>query len=237
MYNNQVRVPLLIRTPMGGRRGYGPTHSQSTEKHLLGIPGLRVLAPNALCDPKQLIVNSILTGCDPVLFVEHKLLYLCKLNAVQNHPGLCVSVSGDSPANQFATVRVAGAPAPQLTIAAYGYSAELVFDALWRLAVQREIFAEAIVPTRLSPIDISPILYSVLQTSRLLTVEEGTAPLGWGSEIVSMVIEAAPVSLRLAARRVAAREGCIPTSRPLEDKALPGSEDIYDKAVSLVAEV
>ena len=38
MYNDQVRVPLVVRTPMGGRRGYGPTHSQTLEKHFLGVP-------------------------------------------------------------------------------------------------------------------------------------------------------------------------------------------------------
>ncbi|MFH1634007.1 MAG: hypothetical protein ABIG63_08335, partial [Chloroflexota bacterium] len=48
MYNDQVRVPLVIRTPMGGWRGYGPTHSQTLEKLFLGVPGLRVLAPCAL---------------------------------------------------------------------------------------------------------------------------------------------------------------------------------------------
>ena len=46
MYNDQVRVPLVVRTPMGGRRGYGPTHSQTLEKLFLGIPGLTVLAPS-----------------------------------------------------------------------------------------------------------------------------------------------------------------------------------------------
>src|SRR4030042_978120 len=49
MYNDQVRVPLVIRTPMGGRRGYGPTHTQTVEKLYLGIPGLMVVAPAAFC--------------------------------------------------------------------------------------------------------------------------------------------------------------------------------------------
>ena len=76
MYNEQVRVPLVIRTPMGGRRGYGPTHSQSLEKMYLGIPGLRLLAPAALGDPGALLAETILHTEDPVLFVENKLLYL-----------------------------------------------------------------------------------------------------------------------------------------------------------------
>ena len=58
MYNDQVRVPVVIRTPMGGRRGYGPTHSQTLEKLFLGVPGLSVLAPCALGDPGSLLCHG-----------------------------------------------------------------------------------------------------------------------------------------------------------------------------------
>ncbi|HLF89010.1 MAG TPA: thiamine pyrophosphate-dependent enzyme, partial [Anaerolineales bacterium] len=78
MYDDQVRVPLVVRTPMGGRRGYGATHSQTLEKHFLGAPGLRVLAPTAFGDPGALLEHAILHDPDPVLFVENKLLYLAK---------------------------------------------------------------------------------------------------------------------------------------------------------------
>ena len=50
---------------MGGRRGYGPTHSQSLEKHLLGTPGLRVLAPNGFSSPGDLLINAVLHDDDP----------------------------------------------------------------------------------------------------------------------------------------------------------------------------
>ena len=71
MYNDQVRLPIVIRTPMGGRRGYGPTHSQTLEKLFLGIPGLQVVAPAALClpdgsgSPGNLLYRSILDIDDP----------------------------------------------------------------------------------------------------------------------------------------------------------------------------
>ena len=74
MYNDQIRVPMVVRTPMGGRRGYGPTHSQSLEKMFLGVPGLKVVAPNTLGDPAILLTAAIADE-DPVLFIEHKLLY------------------------------------------------------------------------------------------------------------------------------------------------------------------
>ena len=75
MYNDQVRVPLVVRTPMGGRRGYGPTHSQTLEKLFLGVPGLRVVAPAAFGDPGELLRRIILESEDPLLFIENKLLY------------------------------------------------------------------------------------------------------------------------------------------------------------------
>src|SRR5512136_3421232 len=74
MYNDNVHVPVVVRTPMGGRRGYGPTHSQSLEKMFLGVPGLKVVAPNSLGNPGDLLLAAIADD-DPVLFIEHKLLY------------------------------------------------------------------------------------------------------------------------------------------------------------------
>jgi len=66
MYNGSVSLPLLIRTPMGGRRGYGPTHSQTMEKLFLGVPGLTVLAPSQFeiddDSPGRLLEKTILNS-------------------------------------------------------------------------------------------------------------------------------------------------------------------------------
>jgi pyruvate/2-oxoglutarate/acetoin dehydrogenase E1 component len=234
MYNNQVRVPMVVRTPMGGRRGYGPTHSQCTEKHFLGIPGLRVVAPNALCDPKRLLVDAILSDDDPTLFVEHKLLYLSRLGQLPNLSHLEVTASNSASRYPVVSVRIANAPRAEITIATYGYMADLALDAMWRLAMQQEVFAEVIVPTCLSPLDIEFILSSVQRTGRLLTVEESSVSLGWGSEVLSLVAEGISKSGRLVARRLGARDLPIPSSRPLEDAVLPSVEDICDVAMQLV---
>jgi pyruvate/2-oxoglutarate/acetoin dehydrogenase E1 component len=85
---NQVystQVPLTIRTPMGGHRGYGPSHSQTLEKHFLGVPGLTVIAPfhlrgeSPLGAPGQLLYDVITAYETPVLFIENKRQYLLKL--------------------------------------------------------------------------------------------------------------------------------------------------------------
>jgi pyruvate/2-oxoglutarate/acetoin dehydrogenase E1 component len=243
MYNDQVRVPLVVRTPMGGRRGYGATHSQTLEKHFLGAPGLRVLAPTALGDPGALLEHAILHDPDPVLFIENKLLYLAKLHTQETLSDFKLISSPPIHNYQLSithyqllptyTLALRNAPPPTLTIAAYGYMAELVREAMLKLAYEEEIFAELVVPTQLSPFEMEPILASVRRTGRLLAVEEGTFTLGWGAEIVARTAEALGPGLKLA-RRVAAREEPIPAARTLEEQTLPGVDDILEMAKRMV---
>jgi pyruvate/2-oxoglutarate/acetoin dehydrogenase E1 component len=228
MYNEQVRVPLVIRTPMGGRRGYGPTHSQTLEKLFLGVPGLTVLAPTNLGDPGKLLQDAILSGNDPVLFIENKLLYLLPLHQPGSNSEFSFQVVPDhsggynTPAYR---VTLRDAPAPSLTIGAYGYMAELACQAVTKLAYEHEVFTELVVPTRLAPFDISPLLDSLQRTRRLLTVEEATLSLGWGAEILARCTETAGLRLEIA-RRLAALDIPIPASSALEASVLPQVDQI-----------
>jgi pyruvate/2-oxoglutarate/acetoin dehydrogenase E1 component len=227
MYNDQVRVPLVIRTPMGGRRGYGPTHSQTLEKLFLGVPGLHVLAPCPLGDPGGLLRHAILEMDEPVLFVENKLLYLLPVEDPAALADFEVS-RGEGPAPAY-RLRLAGAPPPVLTLAAYGYMVELARQAAWRLAYEEEIFCEVVALTRLAPFELAPLNASLQTTRRLLTVEEGGLSLGWGAEVLARSLEA-PGGRLLAAGRLAALDLPVPASRPLEETVLPGVEAIVDRA-------
>lgn len=242
--HEKVRVPLVIRTPMGGRRGYGPTHSQSLEKLYLGVPGLRALAPCALGKPGKLLRQAILKNEDPVLFVENKLLYPLP---VQGESALAefevremlASQQGEGGGGLGAayaptyTLRVRGGPAAQITLAAYGHMADLARQAAQRLAYEEEVFVETVVPTQLAPFDVEAILASVERTGRLLVAEEGSLSLGWGAEVVARAAEALGGRLKVA-RRVAARELPVPASRALEEVVLPGVEDIIRSAQKMV---
>ncbi|MEZ0396504.1 MAG: transketolase C-terminal domain-containing protein [Anaerolineales bacterium] len=235
MYNDQVRVPLVVRAPMGGRRGYGPTHSQSLEKMFLGVPGLKVVAPSALGDPGGLLLAAIAED-DPVLFVEHKLLYTRPLlEAGQGDLADFTLETGGEPFPCF----VLRPPAPpHLTIATYGYNFELARAAALELMMEHEIFAEMVVFSQLSPFDLPPLFDSLVRTRRLLTLEEGTLTLGWGAEVLARAAEgsadrSANFSLR-AARRVAARDLPIANSRPLEDAILPQVQEVVAAALSLL---
>jgi pyruvate/2-oxoglutarate/acetoin dehydrogenase E1 component len=235
MYNEQVELPLVIRTPMGGRRGYGPTHSQTLEKLFLGVPGLCVLAPCTLGDPGELLKAAILEIDDPVLFVENKLLYLRPVFHPQEDSDYEVSVVDEAGPANAPTYRVClrGAPRPAVTLAAYGYMAELAREAVRQLAYESEIFVELLVPSQLAPFRMDPVVESAARTRRLLVVEEGTRALGWGAEVVAQAAEALGPEL-LAVRRLGAADTPIPASEPLEAVALPGVESIIKTAQAMV---
>ena len=247
MYNDQVRVPLVIRTPMGGRRGYGPTHSQTLEKLFLGVPGLRVVAPCAFqvtsnrhtieqLDAGQLLIDAI-TDDDPVLFIENKLLYLSRLQTRETLTEFDMEIYSQNLESAFPTFRlvIKGAPPAAITLVAYGYMAELVREAALKLAYDYEIFAEVMIPTQLAPFQepMQTILEFVNQTQRILVVEEGNLSLGWGAEILARTIEELDLSLK-AARRVAALDLPVPASTELEKAVLPGVEEIIAAARKMV---
>jgi len=242
MYNDQVCVPLVIRTPMGGRRGYGPTHSQTLEKTMLGVPGLRVVAPCALrarqgggappADAGQLLLDAIAED-DPILFVENKLLYTTPVRDQSDLAEFELSLAPGFSGSPVYQLTLRAAPPPVLTLAAYGYMAELAREAMLKLAYEREIFARLLVLTQLSPFELEPIIASASQTGRLLAVEEGTLGLGWGAEVIARAAEALGPRLK-AAGRVAALDLPVPSSGPLEEAVLPGVEEIIAASCRLV---
>ncbi len=230
MSGDVVRVPLVVRTPMGGRRGYGPTHSQTLEKHFIGAAGLRVLAVSDLDDPGLLLYKAVMEDDDPVLFIEHKLLYSCPVHPITDVDEYDIQSSG----GRYPTYKltVDGTPPPIITLVAYGYMAVLARRAVRDLAFKHEIFAELIIPTQLSPFDPDPMIESLASTKRLLTLEEGTRTLGWGAEVTAQAVESHVPGLY--ARRLAALDMPIPAAGPLEEAVLPGEEDIVETVMEMI---
>jgi pyruvate/2-oxoglutarate/acetoin dehydrogenase E1 component len=228
MSNDQVRVPLVVRTPMGGRRGYGPTHSQTLDRLYLGVPGLRVVAPHSLLDPGAMLADAILLEQDPLLFLEHKLLYSQTVRRLDDLPEFVNDRSaGRYPVNRFS---LRGAPPASWTFTTYGYMTGLVLEAIERLAYQHEIFGEAIVYTQLSPFDPTPLAASLARTGRLLTVEEGSRTHGWGAEAAAAAASACLQPPLI--RRVAAKDMPVPAAGPLEDEVLPGVDDVVQAVLA-----
>jgi 2-oxoisovalerate dehydrogenase E1 component len=229
MYNDQVKVPLIVRTPMGGKRGYGPTHSQSIEKHFMGLPGTRMLALNSRQDP-GLIYDKLFAAIEqPTIVIENKLLYGARL-AQEIPAGFALEYS-DEP---FPSVRLRPAAPADLTLVCYGGMLPDVERAVDRLFDQHEVLCEIICPVQISPLNLQPILDSVEATGRLLIVEEGLGFAAFGSEVIAQIAELRPALLRRV-NRLACRRHPIPSSGPLERETIPTPDTIIQAALHLVS--
>jgi pyruvate/2-oxoglutarate/acetoin dehydrogenase E1 component len=235
MYNGKVTCPVIIRTPSGGGRGYGPTHSQSLEKHFLGIPHLRVVASSLVHDCTA-VLRALLAQTNPVLLIEHKLVYpLHLMLPVDGH------IEGDIAeehvsADGLPTVSIRSVPRQDcsFTVLAYGYQAELARRVLSRLAVEEEIFGELVVPSQISPLDWEPIDASVSVTRNLLVIEEGVEGFTWGSEVAARISSRFFSELRRPVTTAASDPTVIPSSKSLESRMLMTPERV-ERAIRGVA--
>ena len=230
MYNGQVTVPLVIRAPMGGRRGYGPTHSQSLEAMFLNTPGLRIVAPSHRHDATALIQAAI-DDVNPVIFVEGKLLYATEMSPESAAFGLRAA------GRPYPTIILdnAGGSDADLTVVAYGEILPTAERAMANVREDEEITCEIIVPSEIGPLDIALVGESLGRTGRLLVVEPGARSWGWGSEVVARVAEGWGHRLKAPPARVGALDLPVPTARPLEDAVLPAAANIITAVRSIFA--
>ena len=158
LYNHAVKfpgifedmpVPLVIRTPAGGRRGYGPTHSQSPEHLLTSVPGLTVIFASHRHDIGTLLLDATLRWPYPVVFLEHKLLYGEKQDAAGY---VELPASGDDIASHLFPVLRRGSDAPDVTLVTYGGMLPLVEGAASRLEAEEELAVEIIALSLLAPL-------------------------------------------------------------------------------------
>jgi acetoin:2,6-dichlorophenolindophenol oxidoreductase subunit beta len=225
MYDGKVTCPVMIRTPSGGGRGYGPTHSQSIEKHLLGIPHLRVASASLLHDPDE-VLRHLLAADAPAIHVEHKLLYALDMIEAADVVGATVERHGAPSALPTISVRYGSRADCAATVVAYGYQAELARRVQARLAMQDEIFVELLIAGELAPLDIDPIIDSAAATGSLVTLEEGTEGWSWGTEIAARTGRQLFGELRRAPEVVASGADVIPSARQRERDLLVGEERI-----------
>lgn len=225
MYNRQVEVPLVIRTPMGGRRGYGPTHSQSIETMFLNVPGLTIVAPSLLFDPGQLLKRCVLLSKMPVLFIENKSLYPNRLLVHDKDRINAFFMRSTRSRYPTAHLSLTQFEKPDIVLLAYGANATLAMEVAERLLTNREIIADVIVPTLISPVPVGEIIQLIDGCPAVCTIEEGQKSGGWGAEISAVLCEHSP-SIHRRFMRFAAASCPIPSAKPLEEGVLPSVESI-----------
>lgn len=227
MYAGQATCPVVVRSPSGGHRGYGPTHSQSLEKHFFGVPHLRVVAASLYHDPRAVFAD-FLSQDSPVLYVEHKLLYPQHLALPEDGLVGELLATRDSAPGMLPTVRLRAVPAEEcsVTVLAYGYPAMLAAKVVERLAIEEEIFVELLVPAQIAPMDWAPVERSVRATGRLITVEEGTGGWSWGTEAAAVISRRLFRELRRPVEVVASEPTVIPSAKRKESQVLLGGDRI-----------
>lgn len=234
MFNDKVRLPVIIRTPMGGKRGYAATHSQSIEKHFVGLPDTQVLALHHRYSPTSLYTDLFRTIDRPTLVIENKMLYAQNINP-EPPPGFDLLFTDEV----FPTARLkphlAPGSAPDLTIVALGGMSIDAEDAAMRLFQEEDIVCDLFFPSRLYPFDIGVLEQSLSETKRLLIVEEGQGFAGLGAEFIAQAAERFG-HMGIACRRMSAAACPIPAARPLEQHCLPGPNHIVAKAMEVVRE-
>jgi pyruvate/2-oxoglutarate/acetoin dehydrogenase E1 component len=205
----QVAVPLVIRSVVGAGGRFGAIHSQMPASWFMGVPGLKIVAPSTPADAKSLLKAAIRDD-NPVLFFEHKRLY-----------GLEGEVDGEvGRLGQAAVVREGN----DITLVTAMKSVHDASEAASALEGDG-ISVEVIDLRTLRPIDVETILASVRKTNRIVVVEEGPATGGWAGEVLACVTEEALGHLD-DAWRIATPNTPIPYSPPLEDAFLPGADRI-----------
>ena len=205
----QVAVPLVIRSVVGAGGRFGAIHSQMPASWFMGVPGLKIVAPSTPADAKSLLKAAIRDD-NPVLFFEHKRLY-----------GLEGEVDGEvGRLGQAAVIREGN----DITLVTAMKSVHDASEAATEL--ERDGISVEVVDLRtLRPIDVETILASVRKTNRIVVVEEGPATGGWAGEVLACVTEEALGHLD-DAWRIATPNTPIPYSPPLEDAFLPGADRI-----------
>ena len=221
-YRTGLGVPIVVRGPSGGGVHAGPFHSQSPEGYFARTPGLAVVVPSTAADARGLLKAAIRDE-DPVLFLEHKLLY-------RRAKGTLPEGDGIVPIGK-AAVRREGR---DLTIVTWGAMVPLALDGAAELA-RDGVEAEVIDLRTLMPFDEETVLDSVRRTSRCLVLHEDARTLGLGAEVAATLAEKAFEWLDAPIVRVTAPDTPVPFAPSLEAAFLPGLSTLLAAARKLAA--
>jgi len=214
LYNMDLN--LVVRTPSGGYRGYGATHSQSLERLFFCIPGMQVVAPNILTDPGKLLEVSLNSGT-PTLFVENKADYSKEMFSEESD-FFSLEIFGNS--YPIAKLEVGGEK-PDISIITYGGMVSYAMQAARELFYEEELAIEIVVLSNLSE------LYGIrgyINTKKILVVEEGVCDFGWGSQVTCELIGISNVIVE----RLGAKKSSIPCSKDVEEDCLVTKQKIID---------
>ena len=220
MFGGKASVPMVLRTPGGSGTGAAAQHSESLENWFVHVPGLKVVMPSNAYDAKGLLLAAI-DDDNPVIFIEHKLLYKTKGDVPEEMYRV--------PLSQTKVVR----EGQHVTVVATSVMVSRALEAASELA-KEGIELEVIDPRTLKPLDDAPIIESVKKTGHALVVHEAVEMGGFGGEVVARIASSEAFDyLEAPIRRLAGLDIPIPYNRELERATVPQVENIIAEARKL----
>lgn len=221
MFGGVLKVPLVLRAPVGGYVSSSADHCQMFESIFTFVPGLKVVLPSTPYDAKGLLKTAIRDD-NPVIFFEHNQLY---------------KTEGPVPEEEYliplgkADIKRKGA---DLTIVTYSFMVLKSLEAAEKLA-QEGIEAEVVDLRTIDPMDEETILASVAKTHRLVIVQETWPRCSVSSEVAAVVSEKGLDYLDAPIVRVTCENVPVPFSPVLERFVLPQVDDIVTAAKKVLA--
>ncbi|MFH0965543.1 MAG: alpha-ketoacid dehydrogenase subunit beta [Planctomycetota bacterium] len=212
MSGGQISVPLVLRTAIGGGRGYAGQHSQSLESVLAHIPGLVLVAPSDARDAKGLLKSAVRDD-NPVVFFEHQLLYNTKAPVPRDEYLVPIGK---------AAVKREGS---DVTVVAWSIMVRHALEAAARLEPEG-VSLEVIDLRTLVPLDLDTVLASVRKTGRCLVTSQAVSQGSYTADVASRVQERVFDHLDAPVLRLGAADGVSPTAQSLERAYLPDADKL-----------
>jgi pyruvate dehydrogenase E1 component beta subunit len=230
MYGRRVPMPLLVRCPTGASRGYGPTHSQSLQKHFVGVPGLSLYEISPLHD-NEILLSRIMAAARPALLFEDKVLYTRRMFA----DGVVDDLFGyDMLTPDVARVYVDDPDTFDCVLIVPGGLVHRAVDAARTLLLTEEISCLLLVPSQLYPFDVESLLPVLRRAPVIGVAEDSTAGGTWGSEIAHRLHRELWGSLRRPVALMHGADSVIPTASHLEEQVLVRETTIVQCIVEAV---
>ncbi len=212
MFGGKAKTALVLRTQGGAGRSSAAQHAQSLEAWFVHVPGLKVVMPSTAHDAKGLLKSAVRDD-DPVMFIEHKLLYLEKGPVPEEDYTIPLGVAEVKREGRDITIVATSSMVGKSLAAADELEAE-------------GISCEVVDPRTLFPLDRETILNSVKKTGRCLITHEAVQRCGWGAEIAATLAREAFDYLDAPIERVCGMETPVPFAPKLESHVIPDKDDV-----------
>ena len=222
MSGGEINVPIVFRGPNGAAARVAAQHSQCFISWYSHIPGLIVVTPSNARDAKGLLKSSI-RNPNPVIFLEHELLYKEKANVPSENDFLI-------PLGK-ANILHEGS---DITIIGLALMAQRAKKAAVELKEKHNINAKVIDLRTLVPLDLQSIKSAINETGLAMTVEENPRLCGWGAEISSLITEHCFSNLKGPVTRLTTPHVPLPSADILEDNTIPSVDVIVREVIKKV---